>query len=1451
MSLALQTVIKKYFLGVSLAVFLLFSNVSNAQVFWTENFSTPSWTLNVPTGINDPDANYFNISDDEGGGITPNLGAPGSCGVASNGNNTLYVTSSLGAALGAAYFNGGFCGLGLCVTTNVRSESPTINCTGKFNITIDFNYIENGDGALDDAVMWYYDGATWSIIDNMPKTLTGCGGQGLWTSRSVLLPASANNNPNVKIGFGWVNNDDGLGVDPSFAVDDITASTPVGGSLATDPLPVLNYCSCANVNVGFVVNGAVPAAGNVYTAQLSDALGNFGAPTVIGTLPSIALSGTISCTIPCNTPDGFGYRIRVVSSNPALTGADNGANITIHMTPQVTITHNVTNCMDTLTANLANVGGPINGVKYYITDTQPWGVPDNVTAMNAVFGVGNWIQGSFATPPGTIFAPGTQFVFIDGSDANAIAMNTFMTANQALIENWVTNGGRLFLNSAPNQGGNMNWGFGGVTLDYNGGQATGNAVLPGHPIFQGPFVPVATNYTGSNFTHARIIGGATTPIMEAFGDVELSSKPWGSGLVLFGTMTQPFFHTPAPHAQNFRQNIIQFASGSNNAYNYSFLWSPTGDTTQMMIPPATGIYTVTVTNGGCSATATTFVNVVAPPTVTANANPTSVCPGGTTIFTAGGNAVSYTWSGGVIDGVPFVIPATGTYTVTGTNAAGCTATSTVTITANANLAVTASASQTGVCVGGSVTLTANGALNYTWNPGGLNGASVVVSPVATTTYTVTGSNGPGCSGTSIVTIYVNSIQNLTITLSGTPCNDTLYATATIAGGGGGVPNGTKYYITDAVPWGSPNNVNEMNTVFGVGNWIQGNFALNPATVFVPGTQFVFLEGGDFNGTALTNYMNANVALIETWVAAGGRLFLNAAPNNGGMQNWGFGGTQLNYINLIPAAINAVPGVQVTNLTHPINLGPYLPVDPNGQYTGNYFAHADVVNAGTTVIHNVANPAQSVFSEKIWGAGLVGFGGMTTTNWHNNVAPLVNAHAVNLRMNILFYIAGAPLPTPTATYTWSPGGATGTWFVPPATGIYTVTANVNGCTATATYNFTLNVPPVMTITASPSDTTCPGGNVTLTATGANTYQWMPGNLTGATININPMVTTTYTITGTSSAGCVSTITKTIVVTNNLPVTASVTPQSICQGQSATLSGGGAVTYNWVPGGFNGANVNVSPNVTTTYTVTGSDPAGCTGVASVTLVVNPTPVVTITANPTGPVCIGDPVSLTANGANTYIWTGGVVNAAPFYPVANSSYTVTGSSAAGCTSTASINLVTITPQAPHVNIYSNPAPTFVGQFTAVTAIVPAYIPNYTLNWYRNNTYFTTTVSPANSVSYVPNSLADSMYAYVIGNGCFDPDSARSNGITPRTPLSINDTDIPDGFSLYPVPSSGTVYVNGTIAGDKMVLTDMVGKTIMVKEFKDKRLESLDITALSSGVYHAKFIRGERSWVVKLRRE
>ncbi len=223
--------------------------IANAQVFWTEDFGTGcnqgqlasaytgtngAWTI-ASTGTNDPYANTFYVGAQEAGGPI------GTCGTACTGtiDATLHLGNiaipaiGLSADNGASYVSGGACGppFNICVITNRRAESPIINCSGKTSITVAFGYMENGQNTLDDASLWYSvdGGATWLLLNNMIKTALTCSPQGIWTAYSFALPSTANNNPNVKIGFNWTNNDDGAGTDPSFAVDDITLSTPTVG----------------------------------------------------------------------------------------------------------------------------------------------------------------------------------------------------------------------------------------------------------------------------------------------------------------------------------------------------------------------------------------------------------------------------------------------------------------------------------------------------------------------------------------------------------------------------------------------------------------------------------------------------------------------------------------------------------------------------------------------------------------------------------------------------------------------------------------------------------------------------------------------------------------------------------------------------------------------------------------------------------------------------------------------------------------------------------------------------------------------------------------------------------------------------------------------------------------------------------------------------------------------
>ena len=102
-------------------------------------------------------------------------------------------------------------------------------------------------------------------------------------------------------------------------------------TISTGTISGSPFCAGAAVSIPFTIAGTfIP--GNVFTAQLSDATGGFTSPVAIGSLTQTT-AGTISGTIPSNTVAGTGYRIRVVSNTPAITGSNNGVNLAIDATP--------------------------------------------------------------------------------------------------------------------------------------------------------------------------------------------------------------------------------------------------------------------------------------------------------------------------------------------------------------------------------------------------------------------------------------------------------------------------------------------------------------------------------------------------------------------------------------------------------------------------------------------------------------------------------------------------------------------------------------------------------------------------------------------------------------------------------------------------------------------------------------------------------------------------------------------------------------------------------------------------------------------------------------------------------------------------------------------------------------------------------------------------------------
>lgn len=247
------------------------------------------------------------------------------------------------------------------------------------------------------------------------------------------------------------------------------------------------------------------------------------------------------------------------------------------------------------------------------------------------------------------------------------------------------------------------------------------------------------------------------------------------------------------------------------------------------------------------------------------------------------------------------------------------------------------------------------------------------------------------------------------------------------------------------------------------------------------------------------------------------------------------------------------------------------------------------------------------------------------------------------------------------YSWV-GASSGSQTItvsPTVTTVYTVEVyNLQGCMATATATVFVNPLPIAN--AGADQTICAGDCATLTATGGISYEWNTGATTPS-ITVCPTVLTTYTVTVTDVNGCTAQDDVVVDVSYLTNVSAGE-DQTICVGACATLTATGGVNYLWSTG-ESVATISVCPGVTTTYTVTVSDAAGCQGIDDVTVFVNPSP--TANAGADQSICEGDCAILTATGGIAYAWSSGATTAAiTVCPVQTTTYTVTVTDVNGCT-------------------------------------------------------------------------------------------------------------------------------------------------------------------------------------------
>ena len=453
-----------------------------------------------------------------------------------------------------------------------------------------------------------------------------------------------------------------------------------------------------------------------------------------------------------------------------------------------------------------------------------------------------------------------------------------------------------------------------------------------------------------------------------------------------------------------------------------------------------------------------------------------------------------------------------------------------------------------------VQLAASGGSTYVWSPAtGLSSSTIanpVATPAVTTTYTATITDLNGCISTDHAVVQV--VPPLVSSPPATICTG---SSATLS-----TTPGLQSYI-----W-SP--ATGLNTTSGA------------AVVASPTATTTYSVTATQNGCTLSDTVVVTVGPAADILAASGPAVCSGqstvlSASGGNTYTWS-PATGLSSTN--GASVTASPSVTTT----------YTVTGHNGQCTGQDTVVVQIVplpQINVAVATPSLCPGQSTTLSATGGTtftwtpatGLSGTTGTTVTASPSSTTTYtVTGTSNGCSSEATALVTVAPLPsvgitaaapgvcpgssttltaTGAGTYSWTPvpGLSTTTGqmvtVTPAASSTYTVTGtSAAGCAASATVTVSVSAAPQLVL--NPPAPICPGETTTLSASGADSYSWMPGNLSGSAVSVSPAATTQYTVTGTT-LGCSSTSLVTLPV-KPLPLPVSAGPDTIiCPGTTLRL------------------------------------------------------------------------------------------------------------------------------------------------------------------------------------------------------------------------------------------------------------------------------------------------------------
>ncbi len=358
---------------------------------------------------------------------------------------------------------------------------------------------------------------------------------------------------------------------------------------------------------------------------------------------------------------------------------------------------------------------------------------------------------------------------------------------------------------------------------------------------------------------------------------------------------------------------------------------------------------------------------------------------------------------------------------------------------------------------------------------------------------------------------------------------------------------------------------------------------------------------------------------------------------------------------------------------------------------------------------------------------------------------------------------------------------------------------------------LCTPITVTVTA---ESVCLGDTFTINGSGAGTISWDGGVVNGEPFTTVGTGVFTYTSTSDSDADCGYSVEIEVL---ELPeVTASADETSVCEGESITLTGGGADTYEWTPGDIVDGEAFTPEAGEYTFMVVGTDDAGCENAAEIDVLVFDLPEVTATADD-DEICLGESVTLTGDGATSYEWDGGVEDGVSFTPDATgtTTYEVTGTDDNGCVNTETIDVTVYEA----LEITYTTSDELFGDDGEINITVTGGNPAYTFDWDNDGTGDFDDDEDLTG-------LAGGTYVVVVEDaaGC-----TATETIDLATQLSIG-TENGIALAVYPNPTVGAITIQ-TAGNFNYELTAINGDILLNGQAVDNTEIALDNFA--SGIY------------------